>query len=32
MVDVALTNAWIYYDLANPSGERKDNARADFFN
>ncbi len=32
MVDVALTNAWIYYDLANPStGERKNNARADFF-
>jgi len=31
LMDVALTNAWVYYSLANPDEANKDGARADFF-
>jgi hypothetical protein len=30
-MDVALTNAWIYYQLANEDKTSKEGARADFF-
>ena len=31
VMDVALTNAWVYYSLANPEKAQRDGARADFF-
>jgi len=31
LIDIAFTNAWIYYRLANPNKSDKDDARADFF-
>ncbi len=31
LTDIALTNAWIYYELANEKKRNKDDARADFF-
>jgi hypothetical protein len=30
-MDVAFTNSWVYYSLANPEGAKKDGARANFF-
>ncbi len=31
LVDVALTNSWIYYKLSNPGTVKKEESRADFF-
>jgi len=31
VMDVALTNAWVYYSLTNPEEAQRDGARADFF-
>jgi hypothetical protein len=31
LVDVALTNSWIYYKMANPEKCKKASSRADFF-
>jgi hypothetical protein len=31
VMDVAFTNSWVYYSLANPEDAKKDGARANFF-
>ncbi len=31
LMDIALTNSWIYYKLVNPDKCKKNEARADFF-